>query len=754
MSLGVLSRFVNKIRKSGVVFCLILILSCGAKVVGEDAILSDSGKMKSHPVCVPARGTSYNLQGRVGMYLQNISNHWLKGLVERNPAILEMFSDREKKPARDLLPWSGEFAGKYLTGAIGVLRLREDEQLRGYLDEYVKKLIALQAENGYLGPWSKKFEFTGKGDKVWGNYETWDTWNHYHIMLGLMCWYEDMQQEEALRAACRIGDLMCEKFLAKPGSLAAIGSCTMNLSPAHSLAMLYRHTGEKKYLQLARQIVDDDFSRKGAGNWLHDALNGKEYYQSRLPRWEALHPIMAMAELYWITGEKKYSDAFSQIWWSIAEYDRHNTGGFSTNEQAVGNPYAHGAIETCCVIAWEAMSVEMLKMTGNSVVADELELTFYNAIQGYQDQSGRWCTYHTPMDGKRLPSTEAISFQIRPGSEELNCCSANSARGFGLISDWALMADADGLIVNWYGQCEMKTQVEGQSVVLRQRTDYPRTGRILLDISPAKEAEFTVKLRVPHWSKSATISVNGIAEKNVKSGQYAAIRRRWKQGDLVEIDLDMSPHFWVGQRECQGKTSIYRGPILLAYTCETSTEFSPQWKPIGESHVCNDVGASVRYKFKGDRIEWTGYKYDDAGIALVKIDGKEVARVDQYDPVRSKPFRWECSGLGSADHVLEIQVTDHKRADSKDVWINVKSLSSDDSAMVFDGRELTVSLQESQGDFLAVELSRVDGEKVILRDFDSAGRDGKSYQSWLKVLNVEPMPFSRANPLRSSRKIK
>ncbi|MCK4886838.1 MAG: glycoside hydrolase family 127 protein [Planctomycetes bacterium] len=754
MCLSVLSRFVKKIRKSGIGFCLILILSCGAKVVGEDAILPDYGKMKSPPVCVPAPGTSYDLQGRSGKYLQAVSDYWLKGIVERNPAILEMFSDREKKPARDLLPWSGEFAGKYLTGAVQVLRLREDKQLRGYLNEYLKKLIALQTDSGYLGPWSKKFEFTGKGDNVWGQYGVWDTWNHYHIMMGLIFWYENTGQEDALRAACRIGDLMCEKFLAKPGSLAAIGSCTMNLAPAHSLAVLYRHTGQKKYLQLAAQIVNDDFSGEGAGNWLHDALNGKEYYQSRLPRWEALHPIMAMAELYWITGEKKYYDAFSQIWWSIVQYDRHNTGAFSTHEKAVGNPYAHGSIETCCVIAWAAMSVEMLKMTANSVVADELELTFYNAIQGYQDQSGRWCTYHTPMDGRRCPSTDAISFQRRPGSEELNCCSVNSARGFGLVSDWALMTDAEGLIVNWYGPCEMKTQIKGQHVVLRQRTDYPRTSSILLEVSPTKTEEFMIKLRVPHWSKNTTISVNGRVEKNVKSGQYASLKRIWKQGDQVEIDMDMSPHFWVGQREYQGKTSIYRGPVLLSYISDTETKFSPQWKVFSEIHASKNVGASVLYKFKGHKVKWEGYKYDDAGIALVKIDGKEVARVDQYDPVRSRPFHWEYSGLGSTDHVLEIQVTDQKRDDSKDVWINVKSFSSDDDSLAIDGRELTISLQDSQDDFLAFELSNVNGEKVILRDFDSAGRDGKSYVSWLRVLNIEPVPFSRDNPLRSSRKLK
>jgi hypothetical protein len=51
----------------------------------------------------------------------------------------------------------------------------------------------------------------------------------------------------------------------------------------------------------------------------------------------------------------------------------------------------------------------------------------------------------------------------------------------------------------------------------------------------------------------------------VQPGRYLTLRRTWRRGDVVEISLDMGLHFWTGRRECEGKTSIYRGPILLAY---------------------------------------------------------------------------------------------------------------------------------------------------------------------------------------------
>ena len=152
----------------------------------------------------------------------------------------------------------------------------------------------------------------------------------------------------------------------------------------------------------------------------------------------------------------------SILWWSIVKLDRHNNGGFSSGEQAQGNPYHPGAIETCCTVAWIAMSVDMLRMTGNSVVADELELSTLNQVLGYQHPSGKWCTYNTPMDGVRRKSVEEIAFQIRPGSEEINCCSANAPRGFGMIAQWALMSDGRGLVVNWYGPSTMTARLQGR----------------------------------------------------------------------------------------------------------------------------------------------------------------------------------------------------------------------------------------------------------------------------------------------------
>ena len=166
------------------------------------------------------------------------------------------------------------------------------------------------------------------------------------------------------------------------------------------------------------------------------------FYRMKRTRWECLHAIETIYEQYNITGDtENYRVSFSNIWESIQRYDRHNTGGFSSGEAACGNPYDTRAIETCCTIAWMALSVDMLSLTQDSLVADELELSTWNALLGAQQAQGRYFTYNTPMIGEKKASAHDIVFQALAGSSELNCCSVNGPRGFGMIGQWAAYSE-------------------------------------------------------------------------------------------------------------------------------------------------------------------------------------------------------------------------------------------------------------------------------------------------------------------------
>lgn len=102
----------------------------------------------------------FDARGVTAELCKNISDRWLKGIAETNPAILTMFQDRDAKPYRDLLAWSGEFAGKYLTSAYFVYLETGDEALKEYVIGFIDRLLARQDEDGYLGCYSRETRFT------------------------------------------------------------------------------------------------------------------------------------------------------------------------------------------------------------------------------------------------------------------------------------------------------------------------------------------------------------------------------------------------------------------------------------------------------------------------------------------------------------------------------------------------------------------------------------------------------------------
>ena len=529
------------------------------------------------PLYSPIYANQYQLGGTFGQFVEAISEQWLLVAPKANPAMLEMFSDRDNPPYRNQMPWAGEFAGKYLTSAVQVLRLSRDPHLKTWIEKFIGRLIELQDTDGYLGPWPKDSRLTNfsahHGEK---GLPTWDTWGHYHIMTGLLYWYEETGDQEALQCVERIADLLCQMYLGdKPVRLVETGSTEMNLAPVHALARLYQLTGVQRYLKMALQIVDEfaveDENGPLAGDYLRLSLAGKALYEMPRPRWESLHAILGLAELYWITGEESYRQAFEQVWWGIVENDRHNNGGFSSGEQATGNPYHQGTIETCCTIAWIALSVEMLKMTGSSIVADEIELSSLNSVLGMHSPSGRWATFTTPMDGARFANAQAIVFQSRSGSPELNCCSVNSPRGIGMLSEWAVMrfsdeTHRDGIVLNYYGPCKLETALaDGTRLNLVQETDYPWSNRVRIHVLPEGETEFSLRLRIPYWSQRTRLTLNGQEMEGGSAGGYFEIPRSWQPEDVLTLEFDFSLHFWHGERECEGLVSVFRGPVLLAY---------------------------------------------------------------------------------------------------------------------------------------------------------------------------------------------
>ena len=530
---------------------------------------------KTQPIFETPVNLDFDLQGFVGDRLRANLNQWELRAPRANPAMTQMFRDRDRKPGRNLLPWSGEFVGKYLCASILSYRILKDAREKEALEQIVNALIASQGPDGYLGPFAKADRLTG---------QNWDMWGHYWVIRGLIMYYQEFGFRPALESAERAADLIVSTFLNKSFPFTNDGSYgQMNYAVIHALTMLYRTTGKPQYLEMAGWIVKQ-WDMPGAGLYMRLAQEGKEMYEFPGNRWESLHDFMGMYEMYLLTGDSKYRQVFTHIWYSILKGDRHNTGGFTSGERTTGNPYDPAAIETCCTVAWIDLSIDMLKLTGNSLVADEIELSTFNGNIGGQSPSGNWWTYNTPMDGVKEAAAHTINFQCRPGSPDLNCCSVNGPRGLGLIAEWAFMKSPEGVVLNYYGPGTLKAPTTGgQTLTLKQTTAYPVDGKVALQIDLPKPERFGLKLRIPSWSRSTRVLLNGHEVPDVPAGSYLNLERQWQKGDSVEMLFDMSFHYWAGEREADGKTSIYRGPILLAFDPSYNT-MDPSAVPELDSH--------------------------------------------------------------------------------------------------------------------------------------------------------------------------
>lgn len=506
------------------------------------------------------RVISMELQGPMGERYDANLNNWLLTAPYHNPGMVQMYF-RRNQPHQRLVPWYGEFAGKYLTSAVLCYRMQPNEKLADSIEYVIDQLYRAQDDDGYLGVWPDSQKLAGKtqaGDK------TWDAWSHYHSLLGIYLWNKTTGSEKSAQIISKAIDCLHNFYVVNDNKMDEDKDGT-DTAIAHICAILYKETGDERCMDIVKKAFST-FEAILGGDYYNAGLDNRPFYKMNRTRWECLHPIEAIKEMYDITGEESYKTSFANIWDGICRYDRHNTGGFSSGERACGNPYDLRAIETCCTVAWIALSKDMLFMSDNPVVADELELSTWNGLIGAQHANGRSFTYNTPMIGDKKASAHEIVFQAIAGSSELNCCSVNGPRGIGMIGEWGVISHGECITINYYGAS--KTQIEtasGMKVVVKQAGAYPFGPDMKVSIAADEKWMGDVRLRIPFWSEKTTVLLNGKAIEHVIPGTYLTLRDV-KAGDEVVIALDMSLHFWQGNYEVGGKTSLYYGPILL--TCD------------------------------------------------------------------------------------------------------------------------------------------------------------------------------------------
>ena len=561
--------------------------------------------------------------GAVGKILRANEVNWVQRILTDDPNLFGAFNDPEGNTLNKTM-WHGEFPGKLLSGIAQTYLLRRDERTKAAGDRFVEALKKAQREDGYLGPWPEKTRFAEdvKADPdSWGK---WDTWGHYHCIYGLLRWYQVTGSRDAIDVAVRASDCVYKYFIDGGISIAAQKWAECNLAIGHAFALLYEETGDGKYLEAAEKIVAVDWNveyldfytkKTLCCGWLKAALEGKTFAGSGQPRWEGIYSLETLAALYRATGKEEYRTGIELLWRGMVASDRHNTGSFGTGEGATNDLYGDGT-ETCNTVAWMAFSTDYLKLSKDSCVADELELSFLNATLGSLLEGERDFTYFNPSDGAREAARITLEGHSFEGGRDMSCCQANGNRGLTQVVEWAALTGSDGIYLNYFGECEMRTFTgSGNGLSIREETAYPKDGNVKITLTPDRPEAFKLYIRIPCWSNNTTLTVNGVtaAPGEVRCGNYFVIHRTWAPGDVVELSLDMAPHFWIADNDRLGnKVSVYTGPVLLALRIEGEAlpETRFRLSDLAESTPC-----------EGDGI---------VNFMAFSSEGKQVRLVDYY----------------------------------------------------------------------------------------------------------------------------
>lgn len=460
--------------------------------------------------------------------------------------------------------WQSEFWGKWVQGAIASYRYNHDAELYDIIRQSVEAMIATQTPDGYIGNYRDD-----------SHLKQWDVWGRKYTMLGLVHWYDLSGDKRALQSACRMLDhLMGEVGEGKTDIISTGNYHGMaSSSVLEPVVYLYNRTKRAEYLDfanyIARRLTDKDgpeLVRKAleevnvANRFPHpkvwwSAENGQKAY-------EMMSCYVGLLELYKITGEESYLEAVEKTVLNIIDTEINIAGSGAAFECWYGGkerqtqPTYH-MMETCVTFTWMQLCERLMEVNHNLLLADQIELTMYNALMASLHGDAHQISKYSPLEGWRSPGEEQCGMHI-------NCCNANGPRAFALIPK-AMYHAADNLItVNLYADSEATLHLDGkrkQPITITQKTSYPAGDVIEIEVAPKKPLHFSLALRIPAWValEHCAVEVNGEAQNVTMHGSHT-ITRTWQAGDKVTLKLDMRGRLL--QRD--NHQAIMRGPVVLA----------------------------------------------------------------------------------------------------------------------------------------------------------------------------------------------
>ncbi|HNW76856.1 MAG TPA: glycoside hydrolase family 127 protein [Bacteroidales bacterium] len=546
-----------------------------------------------------------------------------------------------------LYPFDDSDVYKIIEGASYSLQTFPDPELSLTLDTLIRYIALAQEPDGYLYT-NRTIDSTHMHE--WVGKKRWEKdpelshelYNLGHLYEAAVAHYQATGKRTLLDVALKSADLVYADFIGKQ----------LPWYPGHQviemgLVKLYGVTGDKKYLDLARYMLD---IRKG----------GEEYNQAHLPVTQqhqivghavrATYMYSGMADVAAITGDKAYTEVLSDIWNDLIRTKFYITGGIGSggDNEGFGEPYylpnQTAYCETCASIGNVFWNYRMFLLHGQSAYIDVLERTLYNALLSGVSLTGDRFFYPNPL--------ESQGKHQRSEWFGCACCPSNICRFLPSIPGYIYAYGPSVIYLNLYIQNTATIDFHGSKTILTQTTDYPWSGKVTVTLEPGERRDFSLAFRIPGWARGEvtpgylyhfrqqeafpfSLTVNGVPARYIMKEGYAVIAGHWKAGDKVELDLPM-PVQWVEANPLveadRGKAALQRGPLVYCL----------EWPDQPGSQVLNmvmDTTAVLNATFDPKRLQGVEII---TGRARQEVNGQETIR-----DITAIPYcLWANRGMG------------------------------------------------------------------------------------------------------------
>jgi DUF1680 family protein len=412
------------------------------------------------------------------------------------------------------------------------------------------------------------------------------------------------------QVARRLADHVYDEF-GPAGRVAVCGHPEIEMA----LAELFRATGERRYLELARLFVE----RRGTGT-LGPHPFGRQYFQDDMPVRAATilrgHAVRALylasgaLDVAAETGDRALAQAVRRQWASTVARRMYITGGVGSHHQdeAFGDdfelPADRAYAETCAGIASVMLSWRLLLETGEDTYADLIERTLLNNVLASPSADGRAFYYANTLHqrtpgtagdgsppagdhgagdhgagdhgaGDRVASHRAPNGMRAPWFD-VSCCPTNVARTLASVGLYFATASDDGVQLHQYGDYRVSTQLVAGPVTLQVSSGYPADGTIRVTVLQApSRTPLRLRLRVPGWAHGACEASEPPAARTERSLEF---RRIFHAGEEVRVAFPVRARaIYPDPRidAVRGTFAVERGPLVLVLE---SPDLPPRWE--------------------------------------------------------------------------------------------------------------------------------------------------------------------------------